>query len=119
MVNYPRKSARVHRLVAMAFVPNPEGHTEVNHIDGDKGNNHCDNLEWCSRLENMRHAFANGLCKAVSGENAPAAKLSEAEVQEIMISYFPRTSHGSCAALARKYGVDQSRIHQILVRGVG
>ena len=48
---------RVHRLVAMEFVPNPNGYGEVNHIDGNKLNNAVSNLEWCDRSANMRHSF--------------------------------------------------------------
>lgn len=51
----------IHRLVAIAFIPNPEHHKEVNHIDGNKTNNHVSNLEWVSHAGNMKHAIKNDL----------------------------------------------------------
>lgn len=52
----------VHRIVALTFYGNPpEGKGEINHIDGDKENNHVNNLEWCSRSENIQHGFDNHL----------------------------------------------------------
>ena len=51
----------VHRLVAMAFVENPSALNEVNHLDGNKRNNCFNNLEWCDRSRNMKHAYSIGL----------------------------------------------------------
>lgn len=59
------KCIRVHRLVALIFVPNPNNYIEVNHIDGNKRNNHYKNLEWCTRQENCLHMYKIGLAKPV------------------------------------------------------
>ena len=48
----------VHRLVAMAFIPNPNGYNELNHKDEDKTNNSVENLEWCTHRENIRYSLA-------------------------------------------------------------
>lgn len=64
MVNASRPPQYVHRLVAETWIPNPNHHTQVNHINGDKDDNRVENLEWTTRSENMRHAYRTGLLKA-------------------------------------------------------
>ena len=76
------KSHLIHRLVAEAFIPNPEKLPEVNHKDGVKTNNHVDNLEWCTEEYNLRHAGDLGL-RNTNGENSPKAKMTEAQAIKV------------------------------------
>lgn len=77
-----RKWYSCHSLVAAAFIgPRPEG-LEINHIDGDKTNNHADNLEYVTSSENHKHAFSLGL-KNSQGENNPRHILTEDDVPQI------------------------------------
>lgn len=56
-----RKTYLVHKLVALAFIPNVENKTTINHIDGNKRNNNVSNLEWATEKENQIHKWKNGL----------------------------------------------------------
>ena len=66
-----RKMHRVHRLVAETFIPNPCDLPQVNHINGDKSNNHVENLEWCTASKNAQHGRDLGLWPSFKGKNNP------------------------------------------------
>lgn len=72
--NNKSKRISIHRLVAETFIPNPNNLPQVNHIDGNKQNNCVSNLEWCTNLENQRHAWNNGLRKSKKGYHINSAK---------------------------------------------
>lgn len=74
---------KVHRLVAEAFLPNPEEKPTVNHLDGDPLNNVLSNLEWATHSENVKHAFDTGLNVARKGCDNPRALLSQEAVDYI------------------------------------
>lgn len=69
------KNIFIHRLVATAFIPNPENKRCVNHKNGVKGDNRVENLEWATHSENTYHAYKVELKKRVYGNNNTASKL--------------------------------------------
>lgn len=73
----------VHRLVAKAYIPNPNNYPQVNHIDGDKNNPHKDNLEWCNNSQNQLHAIRTGLRKVQKGSETHMAILTDKDVHEV------------------------------------
>ena len=95
-----------HRLVAKAFLPNPNNLPQVNHKDGNKLNNNVDNLEWVTNKENQIHARDIGLTK--SGEQCRNTKLSLEQV--IFIREHLELTN---IELANKFGCDPSNISKI------
>ena len=109
-----RHHFRVNRLVAMAFIDNPNNLSEVNHKDGNKGNNLVENLEWSTRSQNVRHAFDTGLSMPICGEQNGRHKLTQNDVDEIRKTYIKGSRTFGGGALAKKYGVTKKVIYDII-----
>ena len=101
-----------HRLIATAFIPNPDKKQFVNHKNGIKWDNRKVNLEWSTKSENTQHAFDTGLIKPMAGEKHVMVKLTEKEVLEI------RELKGfkSERKIAKEFNVSQATVSQILNR---
>lgn len=100
------KRYRVHRLVALTFIENPDNKPIVNHIDGDKHNNDVTNLEWVTSSENTRHAKQTGLMPILT-----RAKFSSEEVEYIIDEI--NSGRKTRQKLSREYGVNLSTIRRI------
>ena len=112
-LNKKRFQTGVHRLVANAFIPNPDNKPQVNHKDGDKENNNDWNLEWNTNQENQIHAVLNGLVKPNYGEKHHMAKLSNADVLKV------RQLHSigfTNKELSKDFGVSEPAMSKILRR---
>lgn len=104
-----RFTASVHRLVAEAFIPNPENLPEVNHEDGDKTNNYFLNLSWVSSRENTAHAYRLGLLNN-KGESHYKVSIPDAVILEALRSVVPGVTIKSVATL---FGIPYKTFHLI------
>lgn len=102
------KIHRVHRIVALAYIPVVEGKPHVNHIDGNKQNNRVENLEWVNRSENMLHAHETGLFV-----NRPRSLVDD-DVHTICRMF---EQGARPVDISKMFGVDSAIIHNI-ARGV-
>lgn len=102
------KTIKVHKLVALMFIPNPNNLPVINHKDGNKLNNEVANLEWVTYSENNQHAYDTGL---------RSKKLSDEDKEWIKKVYKPYSKTFGSRALGKKFGVRQSTISAIALEG--
>lgn len=113
VTRYHKSMYSVHRLVAKAFIPNQDNKPEVNHIDGNKQNNHVSNLEWCTRRENQLHAYRTSL-RTNEGDSNPNSKLNWDMVNEIRKLY--NTGLYKQIELGKMYNISQSVISKVVLQ---
>lgn len=103
-INSKSVITKVHRMVAIAFIANPDVKPTVNHIDGTKYNNHVDNLEWASMKEQIDHAYSAGLLPPTW------VHLSELDVECIKLAFVEGYND---AYLSKKFNVCAATISNI------
>ena len=103
------RAFQTHRLVAMAFVPNPDNKPCVNHKDGNKTNNLPENLEWCTQAENIQHAVWLGLARPEI-RDMRTKRLPDDTVREIRKLFEVGKSNKS---IARKFGISPKTTRRI------
>lgn len=107
-----KKTFKIHRLVAMAFIPQIENKNIVNHKNGIKTDNSVDNLEWVNSSENMIHAVKTGLTNPRKGVKSNLSKLNDEIVKQIREIYFGKKI--TQKEIAVMYGINQSNVSHII-----
>lgn len=105
------KTFSVHRLIAQAYIPNPNNFPTVNHKNGIKTDNRIENLEWVTFSENIIHAMETGLLVPAKGKNTKHGRFDEKDINEIRKLYSDGLSQYKIAEL---YNVTRGTIQQIV-----
>lgn len=111
-INGKKISYLTHRMIAECFIPNPDNKPEINHDDGNGLNNNISNLIWATTNENMEHSIKNNLHSR--GETHGKRKLNNSIVKQIQKEYQFKSKDNNTNSLAKKYGVNQSTIYNII-----
>jgi hypothetical protein len=109
-----KKMMMIHRIIAETYITNQFNKLEVNHIDGNKLNNHIDNLEWVSSSENKKHAYTHNLMNALKGEKSKLSKLTEIDIKWIRDNYKKGVKGFGYISLSKKFNCHKSTIEDII-----
>lgn len=104
------KTRLVHRVIAKAYITEDPDREFVNHKDGNKQNNHVDNLEWSTKSENLRHAYQHNLKRNPVGTLNGRCKLTDEQVDFIRNNYVRGDKEYGAKAMAAKFGVAHQTI---------
>jgi hypothetical protein len=107
-INGKGKTNKIHRIIAIAFIPNPENKPQVNHKDCNKNNNSVENLEWNTNRENIQHAYNNGL------KQSSIDRIKKLKAKSV-INIITGEEFESCTAAAKSINYSQSRLSSILL----
>jgi hypothetical protein len=110
--NAVEKKHYIHRLIAAAFIPNPENKKQINHKDGNPSNNAIENLEWVTNQENNLHAFR--VLKRKPSATGKFGKLHHNSIPVIATSETGETIYIESIGLTKKYGFTPSAVYHVL-----
>lgn len=109
-----------HRLIALAWIPNPLGKPQINHINGNRSDNRLENLEWCTQSENIQHAYDIGFKKPYKKTEKHLKIIGLVASRPITVKNIATgepLSFTSMRECAKRFNVDESAISQAVRRG--